>query len=79
MDYISERESALPSENKVIGYIEGMAIMTVENSDELFYDEIDYAYVTVGEHLVDAQPKPIALLPIAKQKSIKEVVLWGTS
>ena len=79
MDYINERDCATPSENKVFGYTDGMAIMTVADKDELYYDEIDYAYVTVGEHLVDAQPKPIALLPKAKQKAIKEVVLWENS
>lgn len=79
MDYINERDSSIPSENKVIGYTDGMAIMSVGDSDALYYDEIDFAYVTVGEHLVDAQPKPIELLPKEKQKAIKEVVLWGNS
>lgn len=79
MDYINERDCAQPSENKVIGYTDGMAIMTVGNSNKLYYDEIDFAYVTVGEHLVDAQPKPIELLPKQTQKAIKEVVLWASS
>lgn len=79
MDYINERDCAQPSANKVVGYTDGMAILTVAGKSELYYDEIDYPYVTIGEHLVDAQPKPIALLPKAKQQAIKEVVLWESS
>ena len=79
MDYINERDCAQPTENKVIGYTDGMAIMTVGNNGRLYYDEIDYPFVTIGEHLVDAQPKPIELLSKEKQKAIKGVVLWENS
>lgn len=69
--YANERERQPPEENIVVGYVNGKAIMQLKAyPGHYFYDEIAYPYVTIGEHLVEAQPKPIELLPVAEQAEI---------
>lgn len=69
--YKDERATSTPEENTVVAYINGKAIMTLKkNPGHFYYDEIAYPYVTLGEHLVEAQPKPIELLPIKEQCEI---------
>ncbi len=69
--YKDERNASPPEENAVIAYINGKAIMILKKDPlHFYYDEIAYPYVTIGEHLVEAQPKPIELLPIKEQCEI---------
>lgn len=69
--YRNERYSQPPQENTVITYINGKAIMRLKDfPNRIYYDEIEFSYITIGEHLVEAQPKPIALLSIKEQNQI---------
>lgn len=69
--YENERTTSPPEENTVIAYINGKAIMILKKDPQHFYyDEIAYPYVTIGEHLVEAQPKPIDLLSVNEQREI---------
>lgn len=73
--YQNERATQPPEENTVIAYAYGKAIMIKKDfPGKFFYDEIAYPYVTIGEHLVEAQPKPIELLPDNELCEIYEVL-----
>lgn len=53
-----------PVNNQVIGYTDGMAILKLRDKPgELYFQKIRSEYVTVGEHLVDADPQPVSVLP----------------
>lgn len=61
---LDEKSYMPPVNNQVIGYTDGMAILKLSDKPgELYYQKIRSEYVTVGEHLVDADPQPVSSLP----------------
>lgn len=60
-----------PVNNQVIGYTDGMAILKLRDKPgELYFQKIQSEYVTVGEHLVDADPQPVSVLPSELRRSV---------
>lgn len=73
-----ERENMPPESNVVIAWINGKVIMInpSDNSDEqkLYYDYMKREYVTIGEHLPEAELKPLSLLSLAEQEEVYEAL-----
>lgn len=64
MDTVNEKSYMPPVNNIVIGYTDGMAILKLpDKPGKLYFQKIRSEYVTVGEHLVDADPQPVSSLP----------------
>ena len=62
--FVDERSYTPPVNNQVIGYTDGMAILKLpDKPGELYFQEIHSEFVTIGEHLVDADPQPVSSLP----------------
>lgn len=70
----TERSSAPPEANKVIGYAEGYVILQLENDPGLYFCELDEELVSLGENLPYAQAKPIYLLDEATQAKLISAV-----
>lgn len=64
MENMIKQTYSPPVNNKVIGYTDGMAILELpDKPGELYFQKMQREYITVGEHLVDADPQPISVLP----------------
>ncbi|WP_178182318.1 hypothetical protein [uncultured Ruminococcus sp.] len=69
--YKSEKASSPPINNKVVDFCCGKIIMLLSDHPvKLFYQDSDSSIYILGEHLVDAEPKPITLLPEKEQQMI---------
>lgn len=70
-----ERENRPPEANKVVGYAEGYAVLRLEGSDQLYCTPMEKKYVSIGEHLPDAESKPIYLFARNLQSKLRAAVI----
>ena len=69
--YKNEKASSPPVNNKVVDFCCGKIIMLLsDHPGKLFYQDSDSSIYILGEHLPDAEPKPIALLSEEEQQMI---------
>ena len=70
-----ERYGRPPEANKVVGYAEGYAILRLEGCNELYCTPMEYKYISIGEHLPDAESKPIHMMGELAAKLEAAVIL----
>lgn len=69
--YKNERDSSPPINNQVVDFCGDKIIMLLSDyPGKLFFQASDSSIFFWGEHLVDAEPKPIELLPEEEQERI---------
>lgn len=70
-----ERTGRPPEANKVVGYAEGYAVLRLEGCKELYCTPMERKYVSIGEHLPDAESKPVVLMPNELAAKLRAAVM----
>lgn len=69
--YKNEKASSPPVNNKVVDFCCGKIIMLLsDHPSKLFYQDSDSSIYILGEHLPDAEPKPVSVLSQEEQTMI---------
>lgn len=69
--YKNEKASSPPVNNKVVDFCCGKIIMLLSDyPGKLFYQDSDSSIYILGEHLPDAEPKPVSVLSEEEQAMI---------